>query len=56
MSAVSSDASAILIAVIVTAIFFATRPGAEEAPAPTYPAVEGELGTHLEQLQRSVEP
>jgi serine/threonine protein kinase len=36
----------------VSALF----PGAEPAPSVEYPVVDGTLGTHLEQLQRSVQP
>ncbi|BDZ44160.1 hypothetical protein [Naasia aerilata] len=28
----------------------------EPAPSPTYPAVDGQLGEHLRELQRSVDP
>src|SRR5690606_403910 len=34
----------------------ALLPGTEPAPSVEYPAVDGTLGTHLEQLQRSVQP
>ena len=50
--------SVIVLAVVALSVgaivaFGAIRP--EEQPAVTYPRVDGDLGTHLEQLQRSVE-
>jgi serine/threonine protein kinase len=41
---------------LVAAAWAVSRPPVDPTPAPTYPAVEGDLGVHLEQLQRSVEP
>jgi hypothetical protein len=37
-------------------VFSSLNPGtSDELPAVNYPVVEGDLGSHLEQLQRSVE-
>jgi hypothetical protein len=46
---------AVLVAVII-ALFFAFKPAEPSGTPPSYPAVEGTLGTHLQQLQKSVEP
>jgi serine/threonine protein kinase len=43
------------IIIVIVAVTLALRPD-DVPPAPAYPAVEGELGESLEQLQRSVEP
>ncbi|MCU1439902.1 MAG: putative serine/threonine-protein kinase [Rhodoglobus sp.] len=51
--ALTTAAAAILVA---TAAWVVTRPPADPTPPPSYPAVEGDLGAHLDQLQRSVEP
>lgn len=48
-----------VLAVVLIVAWIATtalNPGDDPSAAPDYPAVEGPLGTHLEQLQRSVEP
>ena len=50
-----SLAGALLSVLAFLAVSFAP-PGEETPVAPSYPAVEGQLGTHLEQLQRSIEP
>jgi len=47
-------AAAALITVL--AVVLLQRPTAPEVTPPSYPAVEGPLGTHLQELQRSVEP
>jgi serine/threonine protein kinase len=53
---VIAAAIALILVVAGIAINLAT-PTADAGSAPTqYPAVEGDLGTHLEQLQRTVEP
>src|SRR5690554_1272873 len=49
-------AAALLLAWPATLAISAMFPPAEQGPAIEYPEVEGTLGTHLEQLQRSVEP
>ncbi len=41
---------------LVVAVTSSLAPAPEPSPAMEYPAVEGILGSHLEQLQRSVEP
>jgi hypothetical protein len=47
----------VVLVVAIIALFFAFRPPSEPAGTPpSYPAVEGTLGTHLQQLQKSVEP
>nr|WP_276512180.1 serine/threonine-protein kinase [Cryobacterium roopkundense] len=46
----------IAASLIVLAIVLLNRPSAPEAVPPTYPAVDGTLGTHLQQLQESVNP
>jgi hypothetical protein len=46
---------AVLVAAII-ALFFAFKPAEPAGTPPSYPAVEGTLGTHLQQLQKSVEP
>ena len=48
----------LVLLIAVTAIILGLRPHdtAPEGPPPSYPAVEGTLGTHLKQLQESVEP
>ncbi|WP_241980023.1 serine/threonine-protein kinase [Cryobacterium sp. TMT4-31] len=40
----------------VIALVFLVQPGDPAPEAPTYPAVDGDLGTHLQQLQESVNP
>jgi len=45
------------VAVLGVAAALLTVPREDPAPTPpAYPAVEGELGEHLEQLQESVNP
>lgn len=44
----------VVIAAVVLALTLQSRPPA--ATPPSYPAVEGDLGTHLQQLQESVTP
>jgi len=46
----------VVVALIVLAVALLNRPSAPEAVPPTYPAVDGTLGTHLQQLQESVNP
>lgn len=49
--------SLVVIAAVLVAFFaitFSTRPSAPDVVPPSYPAVEGPLGTHLQQLQESV--
>ena len=64
----SPRARRVLLAAVATAVFLAvlavtlvtvmllTRQAAPEPVIPTYPAVDGTLGTHLQQLQESVNP
>ena len=49
-------ALALVAGVIAAIVTLSPTPADPELPAPTYPAVEGVLGTHLEQLQESVGP
>jgi serine/threonine protein kinase len=51
--ALTAAGAAVLVA---TAAWVVTRPPSDPTPAPSYPAVDGDLGVHLDQLQRSVEP
>lgn len=51
-----SLAVAAVALVAILAMVLLQRPAGPEATPPSYPAVEGELGTHLEELQKSVEP
>jgi hypothetical protein len=44
----------ILLAIAVVAV--ALWLGSPSTPAPTLPTVDGELGTHLEELMESVTP
>lgn len=44
------------ILITILAVVLLQRPTGPEATPPNYPAVEGTLGTHLEELQKSVEP
>ena len=53
---VAAIACALLLAWPVTLAVSSMFPPAEPATVAEYPAVGGTLGTHLEQLQRSVEP
>jgi serine/threonine protein kinase len=47
----------LLVAVVAAiALIFLVQPTEPPADAPAYPAVEGDLGTHLQQLQESVNP
>jgi len=49
--------SGVLVALLTAGAVLFVVPGAEPPPAPpAYPAVGGELGDHLEQLQESVDP
>ena len=50
-----SLAGALAASLAVLGVVFAPQPTAAPV-APSYPAVEGQLGGHLQQLQRSVEP
>ncbi|WP_166789692.1 serine/threonine-protein kinase [Cryobacterium fucosi] len=45
-----------VVLVALAAILFAPRPDAPAATPPSYPAVDGTLGTHLQQLQESLRP
>jgi len=50
-------ASVVIAAVVGVGLWFGlNRPDATPAPAPSYPAVTGQLGQHLKDLQRSVNP
>ena len=49
-------AAVVVIAATVGAIALSNSPPPAAAPAPSYPAVSGTLGTHLKQLQESVTP
>ncbi|MEO6200343.1 MAG: serine/threonine-protein kinase [Cryobacterium sp.] len=44
------------ILITILAVVLLQRPTGPAATPPSYPAVEGTLGTHLEELQKSVEP
>ena len=48
----------VVAAVVIGILAFVLlqRPAGPEATPPSYPAVEGPLGTHLQELQKSVEP
>jgi len=47
----------VLVALIAAAaVFFLVQANDQPADPPSYPAVEGDLGVHLEQLQESVQP
>nr|WP_255453309.1 serine/threonine-protein kinase [Cryobacterium tagatosivorans] len=46
--------AAVLIGIL--AFVLLQQPSGSEATPPNYPAVEGTLGTHLQELQKSVEP
>jgi len=49
--------SGVLVAMLTAGAVLFVVPGAEPPPEPpAYPAVDGQLGEHLEQLQESVEP
>ena len=49
--------SGVLVAVLTAGAILFVVPGAEPPPEPpAYPAVDGPLGDHLEQLQESVDP
>jgi hypothetical protein len=54
--AVLAIAAGALVLVAVLALVFAQHPAEPVATPPTYPAVGGTLGTHLTQLQESVNP
>ncbi len=45
-----------VVLVALAAILFAPRPATPAATPGTYPAVDGTLGTHLQQLQESLRP
>ncbi|GAA1210668.1 serine/threonine-protein kinase [Rhodoglobus aureus] len=49
-------AAIVVIAATVGSIAWSNSQPPAAAPAPTYPEVSGELGTHLKQLQESVTP
>jgi len=46
----------VIVAVAVLLVVLLNQPGAPEAVPPNYPAVDGTLGTHLQELQESVNP
>ncbi|PXA70641.1 protein kinase domain-containing protein [Cryobacterium arcticum] len=47
----------VLVALLALAgVLFLVQPNEQPADPPAYPAVEGDLGVHLEQLQESVQP
>ncbi|WP_425402263.1 serine/threonine-protein kinase [Glaciibacter superstes] len=47
----------VVVAIAVVTVLFVLRPTAPETqPPPSYPAVDGPLGEHLQQLQESVNP
>ncbi|HZJ10472.1 MAG TPA: serine/threonine-protein kinase [Trueperaceae bacterium] len=46
----------IAVSLAVLAIVLLNRPSAPETVPPTYPAVDGTLGTHLQELQERVNP
>ncbi|TFD77800.1 serine/threonine protein kinase [Cryobacterium psychrophilum] len=46
----------IVLALVVLLVVLLNRPSTPEAAPPTYPAVDGPLGDHLQQLQESVTP
>ncbi|WP_130177366.1 serine/threonine-protein kinase [Cryobacterium sp. SO1] len=48
--------SGLLVAVLTAGAVLFVVPGAEPPPPPAYPAVGGQLGEHLTQLQESVDP
>ncbi len=48
--------AAVLLAVSLVALALGLPAGSPASPAPSYPPVDGEIGTHLEQLQESVTP
>ena len=52
---ISLAVAAVALIAILAMVLLQGPTGPEAAP-PSYPAVEGELGTHLEELQKSVEP
>lgn len=47
--------AAVAVIAVIALIFF-VQPGDTTPPPPAYPAVDGDLGTHLQQLQESVNP
>jgi hypothetical protein len=48
---------AVLVGILaLVAVLFLVQPQSPAADQPAYPAVEGDLGVHLEQLQESVQP
>jgi hypothetical protein len=49
-------AAALVVAMIALGALFLRGGGEPAVVPPNYPAVEGPLGTHLEQLQKSVNP
>ncbi len=51
-----SLAVAAAVLIIILAIMLTPRPSEPAATPPSYPAVDGTLGTHLQQLQESVTP
>lgn len=53
---VAAVAAVLIAALLATAAISSGTPRAPEATTVEYPAVDGPLGTHLEQLQRTVEP
>jgi hypothetical protein len=47
---------AAVLAAVLALVFFTSQPTGQADPAPSYPAVDGDLGEHLKQLQESVDP
>ena len=48
--------AALTVLAAVIALVFLVQPGDPASEPPAYPAVDGDLGTHLQQLQESVTP
>ncbi|KFF60921.1 hypothetical protein JF66_01375 [Cryobacterium sp. MLB-32] len=46
----------VAVSLLVLVVVLVNRPSVPEAVPPTYPAVDGPLGEHLQQLQESVNP
>ncbi len=54
--AVLTIVAAVLVLIAVLVLVFTLRPSGPTATPPSYPPVKGTLGTHLQELQKSVEP